>query len=121
VAIWLVWSERLARRLTGTAVTDYQSSARTEASRFRGTLDDAIIIPLVLVALAVNKVLRFVLLILMRLLDYAFPLAIQIIWLPLLELGLPVTQHFMMRDSPFDCAKKLVRRYGLGQKILHPL
>ena len=84
MAIWLVWSERLARRLTGTAVSDYQSSARTETIRFRGTLDDVIVVPLVLVVLAANKILRFVLLILMRLLDYAFPLAMQIIWLPLL-------------------------------------
>ena len=45
--------------------------------------DDAIIIPLVFVTLAVNKILRFILSILMRLLDFAFPLAVQIIWLPL--------------------------------------
>jgi hypothetical protein len=42
-----------------------------------------IIIPLVFVALAANKILRFILSILMRLLDYAFPLAMQIVWLPL--------------------------------------
>ena len=59
-------------------------TARTEESRFRGGLDDVIIIPLVLVALAANKILRFILSILMRLFDYAFPLAMQIVWLPLL-------------------------------------
>jgi hypothetical protein len=64
-------------------VTNYHSPARTKESRFRGTLDDVIIIPLVLVTLAVNKILRFILSILMRLLDYAFPLAMQIVWLPL--------------------------------------
>jgi hypothetical protein len=64
-------------------VTDYHSPARTEESSFRGTLDDVIIIPLVLVTLAVNKILRFILWMLMRLLDYAFPLAMQIVWLPL--------------------------------------
>jgi hypothetical protein len=42
-----------------------------------------IIIPLVFVTLAANKILRFILAILMRLLDYAFPLAMQIVWLPL--------------------------------------
>jgi hypothetical protein len=42
-----------------------------------------IIIPLVLVTLAANKILRFILSILMRLLDYAVPLAMQVIWLPL--------------------------------------
>jgi hypothetical protein len=60
-------------------VTDY----RTRESRFRGNLDDVIIIPLVLVSLVTNKFLRFILSILMRLFDYAFPLAMQIVWLPL--------------------------------------
>jgi hypothetical protein len=64
-------------------VTHYHDPAWTEESRFRGALDDVIIIPLVFVALAVNKILRFILSILMRLLDYAFPLAMQIVWLPL--------------------------------------
>ena len=52
-------------------------------TRFRGAPDDVIIIPLVLVTLAANKILRFILAILMRLLDYAFPFAMQIVWLPL--------------------------------------
>ena len=64
-------------------MTDYHSPAWTKESRFRGGLDDVIIIPLVLVTLAANKILRFILSILMRLLDYAFPLAMQIVWLPL--------------------------------------
>src|SRR6476619_4955833 len=64
-------------------MTRYHNPAWTEESRFRGALDDVIIIPLVLVALAANKILRFILSILMRLLDYAFPLAMQIVWLPL--------------------------------------
>ncbi len=64
-------------------MTDYHNPAWTEESRFRGALDDVIIIPLVFVTLAANKILRFILSILMRLLDYAFPLAVQIVWLPL--------------------------------------
>ena len=64
-------------------VTHYNNQARTEKRRFRGALDDVIIIPLVFFALAANKTLRFILSILMRLLDYAFPLAMQIVWLPL--------------------------------------
>ena len=51
-------------------------------ARFRGAIDDLIIIPLACVALAANKILRFILSLLMRLLDYAFPFAIQIVWLP---------------------------------------
>ncbi|MBT1509290.1 hypothetical protein KIP88_02135 [Bradyrhizobium sp. SRL28] len=65
-------------------MTHYNNQARTEESRFRGALDDVIIVPLVFFALAANKILRFILSILMRLLDYAFPLAMQIVWLPLL-------------------------------------
>jgi hypothetical protein len=64
-------------------VAHYNNQARIEESRFRGALDDVIIIPLVFFALAANKILRFILSILMRLLDYAFPLAMQIVWLPL--------------------------------------
>ena len=64
-------------------MTNYHHPARTEESRFGGALDDVIIIPLVLITLATNKILRFILSILMRLLDYAFPLAMQIVWLPL--------------------------------------
>ena len=55
----------------------------TNKARFRGAIDDLIIIPLACVALAANKILRFILSILMRLLDYAFPFAMQIVWLPL--------------------------------------
>jgi hypothetical protein len=64
-------------------VTDDHDPAWTEESRFRGALDDVIIVPLVVVALAVNKILRFILSMLMRLLDYAFPLAMQVVRLPL--------------------------------------
>ena len=65
------------------AVSHYHNPAWTEESRFRGALDDVIIIPLVFIALVANKILRFILSILMRLLDYAFPLAMRIVWLPL--------------------------------------
>jgi hypothetical protein len=64
-------------------MADYHNPAWTKESRFRGSLDDVIIIPLVVVTLAANKILGFILSILMRLLDYAFPLAMQIVWLPL--------------------------------------
>ena len=64
-------------------MTDGRHPAWTEESRFRGALDDVVVIPLVIVTLATNKILRFVLSILMRMLDYAFPFAMQILWLPL--------------------------------------
>jgi len=59
-------------------VTDNDEPAWSEESRFSGALDDVIIIPLVLVMLAAGKTLRFVLSLLMRLLDFAFPLAMHI-------------------------------------------
>ena len=65
-------------------VTHYHHPSSTEDGRFRAALDDVIIVPLVLITLAANKILRFILSILMQLLDYAFPLAMQLVWLPLL-------------------------------------
>jgi hypothetical protein len=64
-------------------VTNNHNTAWTEESRFRGAPDDVVIIPLVFVTLSAIKILRFILTILMRLLDFAFPLAMQIVWLPL--------------------------------------
>ena len=54
-----------------------------------GALDDVMIIPFVAVALAATTILRFLLSILMRLLDYAFPLAMQIVWLPVFTARIP--------------------------------
>ena len=71
----------------GCTVTHYHHPSWTEDGRFRAALDDVIIIPLVFVTLAANKILRFILSILMRLLDYAFPLAMQLVWLPLLAVN----------------------------------
>ena len=61
----------------------YQKPTLTNERRFCGALDDLIIIPFVFVVLALNKTLRLILSILMRLLDYAFPLAMLVIRLPL--------------------------------------
>jgi hypothetical protein len=60
-------------------VTTYRHASLTEGDRFAAALDDVIIVPLVIVALAVIKILRFILLMLVRLLDYAFPLVIQLV------------------------------------------
>ena len=92
-------------------MTHYHNPAWTEESRFRGALDDVIIIPLVFVALAANKTLRFILSILMRLLDYAFPLAMQIVWLPLFAaraLGNVIVTviNSALRFLPFSEAKR---------------
>lgn len=64
-------------------MTDDHDPAWTNKGRFRRGLDDVIIIPLVAVVLVVNHVLQFILSILIRLLDYAFPFVVQLVWLPL--------------------------------------
>jgi hypothetical protein len=80
----LIWAGTIPRFQPGPCtVTDGRHPAWTEEGRFRGALDDVIIIPLVVITLATNNILRFVFSILMRMLDYAFPLAVQIVWLPL--------------------------------------
>ncbi|PSO17714.1 hypothetical protein [Bradyrhizobium sp. MOS002] len=60
-----------------------QSPAWIEERRVRGALDDVIIVPLALIAIAANKILRFTIALLMRLLDYTFPLVMEIVRLPL--------------------------------------
>jgi hypothetical protein len=65
-------------------MTDDPNPAWTDEGRYHGALDDVVIVPLVCVALVANKILHFILSILMRLLDYAFPFVVQIVWLPLL-------------------------------------
>src|SRR5262245_37962391 len=69
-------------------MTDYPNPAWTDEGRFRRALDDVIIIPLVCIALVANKILHFILSILMRLLDYAFPFAVRLVWLPLFAIKL---------------------------------
>jgi hypothetical protein len=64
-------------------VTHYHHPSPTDSGSFRAALDDVIIIPFVFVGLAASKILRFILSILMRLFDYAFTLAMQLVWLPL--------------------------------------
>ena len=65
-----------------------QPKAALYKVRFRGGLDDVFIIPLVAVVLIANKMLQFILSILIRLLDFAFPFAVQIVWLPLFAVKL---------------------------------
>ena len=73
--------------------------------------------PLVLVTLAASKILRFSFLILMRLLDYAFPLAMQLVWLPLfaanvLGNGLVAVINGALRVLPLSKAKR--RRWSVS-------
>jgi hypothetical protein len=84
---------------------------RIACSDFRGGIDDAIIVPLVLAALAVNKTVRFLTWILVHLLDFAFPLAMQLLWLPLLAarmIGDGVVAAFrgILRILPLAAARR---------------
>lgn len=69
-------------------MTDHPKAALVYKARFRGGLDDVVIIPLVAIALIANRILQFILSILIRLLDFAFPFAVQIVWLPLFAVKL---------------------------------
>src|SRR6266567_1135508 len=80
-------------------------------SGFRRGIDDVIIVPLVLAALAVNKTVRFLVLILIHLLDFAFPLAMQLVWLPLLAArmigdGMVATLRGILRIVPLGDARR---------------
>jgi hypothetical protein len=59
---------------------------RIETGAFRTGIDDAIIVPLVLATWAVNRTVRFLASILVHILDFAFPLAMQLVWVPLLAI-----------------------------------
>ena len=58
----------------------------TNGHGFRAGIDDVIIVPLVASAFAAKSVARTALSILIRILDYAFPLALQLARLPLFTL-----------------------------------
>jgi hypothetical protein len=62
----------------------FSERSAIHACAFRGSPDDTIIIPLAIGALAVNKLMRFVVSVLVHIFDFAFPLAMQLVWLPLL-------------------------------------
>ncbi len=107
-------------------MTHYHNPAWIEESRFRGALDDVIIIPVVFVALAANKILRFILSILMRLLDYAFPFAMQIVWLPLFAakvLGnviVTVINGALRFPSPFRDETSTVEYFAPPELVVAP-
>lgn len=65
-------------------MTDDEDPAWTKERCFGGGLDDVIIMPLALVALATRTILGLILSLLMRLLDDLFPLAMQVARLPLI-------------------------------------
>ena len=101
-------------------MTDYSKAAASEESPVRGALDDVIIIPVVFVTLAVNKALYFILLLLMRLLDYAFPVALQIAWLPLFAVRVfgnivVMAMKGMLRFLPISESKRRQWRKSIGQ------
>jgi len=81
--------------------------SRIESSGFCGGIDDVIIVPLVLATLAVNRTVRFLASILVHLLDFAFPLAMQLVWLPLLAIR-------MIGDGIVAVFRGILRTLPLG-------
>jgi len=69
--------------------------------------NDVIIVPLVLATLAVNRTVRFLASILVHLLDFAFPLAMQLVWLPLLAIR-------MIGDGIVAVFRGILRTLPLG-------
>ena len=62
------------------------NAPETAPGRFDTGFDDAIIVPLVFVALAANKLFRTLLSALVQILDYAFPILLQVLRFPLFTL-----------------------------------
>lgn len=85
--------------------------SRIETSAFRGGIDDVIIVPLVVATLAVNKMVRFLASVLVHILDFAFPLVMQLVWLPLLATrmigdGIVAVLRSILRTLPLGEAKR---------------
>jgi hypothetical protein len=90
-------------------------TSRIESRGFRRGIDDVMIVPLVWAALAVNKTVRFLISILVHLLDFAFPLAMQLVWLPLLAArmigdGVVAVLRGILRVLPVGATQR--RRWG---------
>jgi hypothetical protein len=64
-------------------VIAYQDASRAGSDRFGVSLDDLLIVPLVAITFATIKILRFILLILVKLLDFAFPIVLQLVRPPI--------------------------------------
>ena len=101
-------------------MTAYSKPAASEESPVRGALDDVIILPVVFVTLAANKILYLFLLILMRLLDYAFPVALKIAWLPLFVARVfgnivVMAMKGALRFLPISESKRLQWRKSISQ------
>ena len=87
-----------------------QSSEQSaiHACAFPGSPDDAIIIPLAMAALTVNKLMRLLVSVLIHVFDFAFPLAMQLVWLPLLAARL-------FGDAVIGFLRRVLRILPLGE------
>jgi hypothetical protein len=82
--------------------------SRVETGGFRGGSDDVIIVPLVLAMLAADKTVRLLASILVHVFDIAFPLAMQLVWLPLLAIR-------MIGDGVVAILRGILRILPLGE------
>jgi hypothetical protein len=105
------------------------SSQTAPKPRFGFGLDDIVIVPLVALALAVQKLLRATLTILIHILDYAFPILLQVVRFPLYTLRIlgdaiaallkGVVRFLPMPDARRDAWRAFVSRHWswLRQKL----
>src|SRR5260221_9403980 len=87
----------------------------------RNPTADLVIVPLVVIALAVSKLLKAVLSILIYVLDYAFPILLQLMRIPLLTAqligdGLQLLLEGVLRCLPVSRAKRDASRARVRQQ-----
>src|SRR5207245_4753423 len=86
-------------------------------------VDDLVIVPLVVIALAISKLLKAVLSILIYVLDYAFPILLQLMRIPLLTGrligdGMELLLEGVVRCLPVSDAKRDAWRARVRQQSL---
>lgn len=92
----------------------------TKEERFGVNVDDAVILPLVLMALSVRKLLRAALTLLINIIDYAFPIILGLVRFPLFTLrilgdSVVAILKFAVYYLPVSLPKRVRWREALGE------
>jgi hypothetical protein len=101
---------------------DAVGNERSKAERPPGVgVEDLVIVPLVVIALAISKLLKAVLSILIYVLDYAFPILLQLMRIPLLTArligdGMTLLFEGVVRCLPLSSAKRDALRARVRQQ-----
>src|SRR5262245_24489922 len=102
------------------AVSSRVGAASTTAEHFRPGIDDVVILPLVAAALLIRTVLRAALNLLIRLLDFLFPILLQLMRFPLFTLrligdGLAALLRGLVRILPIGGNRQAAWREYISQ------